>query len=200
MITTTTNSAGCWRRIKAMGDGKEQYPMEPGFYNMDCVEAMKRFPDGFFDLAIVDPPYGDGNSGIGGGYAVRRMVQPIQNGGTGSGTGSTDTRNWNRFAGGTTFRKYMRGGRTPGSRRKNRRNMVEKIRQKNHCVGRCPRERVFSGAFPRFTRSNHLGRKLLRFTADAVLSGMAKAEYQRKFQHGDGGICLDKFQGQRKSV
>jgi DNA modification methylase len=32
--------------------------MEPGFYNMDCMEAMKEFPDGFFDLAIVDPPYG----------------------------------------------------------------------------------------------------------------------------------------------
>lgn len=34
--------------------------MPPGFYNMDCVEAMKQFPDGFFDLAIVDPPYGIG--------------------------------------------------------------------------------------------------------------------------------------------
>lgn len=32
--------------------------MEPGFYNLDCMEAMKQFPDGFFDLAIVDPPYG----------------------------------------------------------------------------------------------------------------------------------------------
>jgi DNA modification methylase len=32
--------------------------MEPGFYNLDCMEAMKGFPDGFFDLAIVDPPYG----------------------------------------------------------------------------------------------------------------------------------------------
>ena len=35
---------------------------EPGFYNADCMEAMKEFPDGYFDLAIVDPPYGDGNS------------------------------------------------------------------------------------------------------------------------------------------
>lgn len=40
--------------------------MNPGLYNMDCMEAMKQFPDGFFDLAIVDPPYGDGNSKIGG--------------------------------------------------------------------------------------------------------------------------------------
>ena len=29
-----------------------------GFYNMDCVEGMKQFPDNYFDLAIVDPPYG----------------------------------------------------------------------------------------------------------------------------------------------
>ena len=29
-----------------------------GFYNMDCAEGMKEFPDGFFDLAVVDPPYG----------------------------------------------------------------------------------------------------------------------------------------------
>jgi site-specific DNA-methyltransferase (adenine-specific) len=27
-------------------------------YNEDCVEALKRFPDNYFDLAIVDPPYG----------------------------------------------------------------------------------------------------------------------------------------------
>ena len=31
-----------------------------GFYNMDCMDGMKEFPDKFFDLAIVDPPYGDG--------------------------------------------------------------------------------------------------------------------------------------------
>lgn len=27
-------------------------------FNRDCMEAMKEFPDKFFDLAIVDPPYG----------------------------------------------------------------------------------------------------------------------------------------------
>lgn len=31
-----------------------------GFYNMDCMEGMALFPDKFFDLAIVDPPYGIG--------------------------------------------------------------------------------------------------------------------------------------------
>ena len=27
-------------------------------YNADCMEAMKEIPDGFFQLAICDPPYG----------------------------------------------------------------------------------------------------------------------------------------------
>lgn len=33
--------------------------LDSGFYNMDCMEGMKQFPDKFFDLAIVDPPYGN---------------------------------------------------------------------------------------------------------------------------------------------
>lgn len=27
-------------------------------HNMDCMDAMKQFPDKYFELAIVDPPYG----------------------------------------------------------------------------------------------------------------------------------------------
>ena len=27
-------------------------------YLMDCIEGMKKYPDKYFDLAIVDPPYG----------------------------------------------------------------------------------------------------------------------------------------------
>ena len=44
-----------------------------GFYNMDCMDGMKEFPDGFFDLAIVDPPYGInvGQQGMGAGGASR---------------------------------------------------------------------------------------------------------------------------------
>ena len=29
-------------------------------YNMDCIAGMKKYPDKYFDLAIVDPPYGIG--------------------------------------------------------------------------------------------------------------------------------------------
>lgn len=30
------------------------------FINCDCMEGMKKFPDQYFDLAVVDPPYGAG--------------------------------------------------------------------------------------------------------------------------------------------
>ena len=39
-----------------------------GFYNMDCMEAMKDMPDNYFELAIVDPPYGIGMDGGNVGY------------------------------------------------------------------------------------------------------------------------------------
>lgn len=33
-------------------------------YNMDCMELMKRYPDKYFNLAIIDPPYGNFNNTI----------------------------------------------------------------------------------------------------------------------------------------
>ena len=50
-----------------------------GFYNMDCMDGMREFPDDYFELAIVDPPYGDA----------------LENGG-----------GWNRFGG--RFDKYKK--------------------------------------------------------------------------------------------
>jgi site-specific DNA-methyltransferase (adenine-specific) len=45
---------------------------EPGKLDLrcvDCMDLMRQFPDGYFDLAIVDPPYGisigDNKSGMG---------------------------------------------------------------------------------------------------------------------------------------
>lgn len=29
-------------------------------HNTDCMEGMKQFPDKYFDLAVVDPPYFSG--------------------------------------------------------------------------------------------------------------------------------------------
>jgi site-specific DNA-methyltransferase (adenine-specific) len=33
---------------------------EINLFNEDCMEGMKRYPDKYFELAIVDPPYGVG--------------------------------------------------------------------------------------------------------------------------------------------
>ena len=39
----------------------EQCYMQPfHFFNADCMDIMKQYPDRYFDLAIVDPPYGIG--------------------------------------------------------------------------------------------------------------------------------------------
>lgn len=41
---------------------------ESTVFNEDCMAVMARYPDKYFDLAIVDPPYGIGITGtVGGG-------------------------------------------------------------------------------------------------------------------------------------
>lgn len=41
-----------------------------GYYNIDCMEGMREFPDNYFELAIVDPPYGGVTLG---GYASNKV-------------------------------------------------------------------------------------------------------------------------------
>ena len=48
-----------------------------GFYNMDCMEGMRLFPDKYFDLAIVDPPYGGVTKG---GYMTNQSSSTTLNG------------------------------------------------------------------------------------------------------------------------
>lgn len=40
------------------------------FIQGDCMEHLKKFPDGYFELAIVDPPYGGVTQG---GYATNKI-------------------------------------------------------------------------------------------------------------------------------
>lgn len=47
------------------------------FLNMDCMEGMKEYPDNYFDLAIVDPPYGGVTQG---GYMTNNTGQRIGSG------------------------------------------------------------------------------------------------------------------------
>ncbi len=37
--------------------------MNHGYFNLDCMAGMKQFPDKYFALAVVDPPYGIGEDG-----------------------------------------------------------------------------------------------------------------------------------------
>lgn len=50
------------------------------FINADCMEGMKQFPDKYFDLAVVDPPYGinvgQSSMGAGGGTAKSAERSP----------------------------------------------------------------------------------------------------------------------------
>lgn len=67
---------------------------------MDCMEGMKQYPDKYFDLAVVDPPYGDALANESGG------------GGTDLEAGSTSTRRLRFHGGGKNqkdpWNKYLR--------------------------------------------------------------------------------------------
>lgn len=54
--------------------------------NMDCIEYMKQFPDKFFELAIVDPPYFEeyGKANYTGSSVTKKGIKRI----------STDIENW----------------------------------------------------------------------------------------------------------
>lgn len=71
-------------------------------YNGDCMEYLRTLPDNAFDLAVVDPPYGDGNF----------QKPPHQAMNRDGGGGSTATKDhWNRF--GARFDRYKRAEPTP---------------------------------------------------------------------------------------
>ena len=132
-----------WRLPKVILDGKPMEPLNIA-YNMDCMEYMRDLPDNAFDLAVVDPPYGDGNSQsvhaererererereAGRLQPIRRLVEPIQRSTTDSARGSTSTR-------------ISRGGITGRTNttwaNPDRGNMGGKVRQKNYSVGHGP--------------------------------------------------------------
>ena len=47
-------------------------------YNMDCMEALKQTPDKYYDLCIVDPPYGIGMSKGGNASVIpNKSVNPV---------------------------------------------------------------------------------------------------------------------------
>ena len=71
--------------------------MDSEVYNMDCMEYMKSIPDKFFDLAVVNPPYGINapNMTMGtnmnrkhGGYNGESVAQKLRKGRLNQGAGS----------------------------------------------------------------------------------------------------------------
>lgn len=85
-------------------------------YNMDCMEYMRSLPDKVFDLACVDPPYGDGR----GGQCKDRFGERFDRYKSGGGTtdsagGSTDTKRPRqlRFHGGDRWDRYLQTANTP---------------------------------------------------------------------------------------
>lgn len=49
--------------LDVCGQSYDTEKPEDLFANGDCMDGMKAFPDKYFDLAIVDPPYGIGENG-----------------------------------------------------------------------------------------------------------------------------------------
>lgn len=42
--------------------------------NANCMDVMQQYPDKYFDLAVVDPPYGSGGGGVCRRDPLRRTV------------------------------------------------------------------------------------------------------------------------------
>ena len=107
------------------------------FENRDCMEAMREFPDNYFDLAIVDPPYGDGSQTVN----VERERERTDRSTTASAGVSTSTSvprgGWHGK------QKYHLGTPSAKELQKTGRNMGlceladngRRSMQKNHCVG-----------------------------------------------------------------
>lgn len=76
-------------------------------YNIDCIDYMKNIPDEFFNLAIVDPPYGINAPNMsmgthktrkGDGYPGESVAQRIKKGRLNSGSGKLKNRALNTMS------------------------------------------------------------------------------------------------------
>ena len=136
-----------------------------GYYNMDCMQGMKEFPNNYFDLAIVDPPYGDGGGTWSGaerfGERFDRYRKPSPTGGIPNSSGGVP-------------KEQTHHERTP--QRPASAGLVELGRrssEKNHSVGRRAGKRILRRTFPRLTESDHMGGQLLRIASKPLFSDMA---------------------------
>ena len=78
------------------------------FINADCVQGMREFPDNYFDLAIVDPPYGDAMQNSGGVQPLRSTVRQVQKSTSNQRTVGNPTERGVIRVGGTWATKYTK--------------------------------------------------------------------------------------------
>ena len=140
MTTENENIPKLLQNIAEAKDKQERESLERtnldyGFYHGDCMEYLPDFPDNYFDLAIVDPPYGAGFT---------------EGGGT-----TTDSVRDSR---GTSRTHYVFGVRKSSPSYENRRKLGEEIRKKNHIVGHSPETGIFRATVSCLTESDNLGR------------------------------------------
>ena len=121
--------------------------LSPGLHNIDAMQALKEYPDNYFELAIADPPYGEGLASEGGckGWFAKYHQSPETLGG-----GKT----WNRF--GQRFDKYKPQTLhvwTPetGQELREQAEHGRQNTQKNYHVGCGAKTGVFRGTVSRLT-------------------------------------------------
>ena len=64
------------------------------YHNIDCMEGMKEFPDKYFELAIVDPPYG---LDITKGFDVTKDSRPKHKKAVENGYRKYEVKEWDNF-------------------------------------------------------------------------------------------------------
>ena len=158
---------------------------------MDCMAGMKEFPDGFFDLAIVDPVYGDVT---GGGYTTKKYDKQSHH----IGTGRADQIAYNRavFAQPKTPPEYFRelfrvsknqviwGGNFFVESLPSSQGWI--VWDKQHAV-----ERTFSDCELAFTSFN-VGLRIFRYMWDGMIQGNMK-EKENKIHPTQKPVALYKW-------
>ena len=156
------------------------------FYNMDCMEGMKEYPDNYFDLAIVDPPYGAGFTEGGGckGWFTKYHQ-------------TLDTKNKElgvHFHGRGRSKKYLEPFANE-TRFGSKDSRFEKYKR-NGIIGwdEAPPQEYFEELF-RISKNQIIwGGELLPVTAYKMLSCLEKTHHIGELHNGNGRIRMDEFQ------
>lgn len=143
---------------------------ESNVFHMDCMQGMKQFPDKFFDLAVVDPPYGINITGL---HKAKQNQSALVGGGAEL---SAVTGSYGKG------RPPIGGGNSQGRIKKLKieSTFLPCVRRQLHA------ERgVFQGAGTGKQKTDHLGRKLFRRIGPDLLHDRLG---QKAAGNGSGGL------------